>query len=325
MSLFPSFWSNSKIRNRILECLFLAFVAGAIFWAISNAHDNLSRQNIASGFSFLEREAGFEIAETTIEYWSSDSYARALVVGIINTLKVAVIGNFLALFFGLIIGVSALSENWMLSRLSRGYVGVVRNIPLLLQLFFWYALITEILPPVREALNPLPGVFLCQRGLFLPWPGRGFPELGGFNFQGGLSISPEFLSLLLGLVIYTAAFNAEIVRAGILSVPKGQWEAARALGLSRFQCLKKIIVPQAMWVAVPPLISQVLNLTKNSSLAVAIAYPDFVSVANTTMNQTGQAIEGVSMIMGIYLVLSLLSSGILNFYHNRKKRKGATR
>ncbi len=375
-----SFWYDPRKRGIFFQLLIFIGVAILAGGLIYNTQHNLQSQNIATGFGFLSQEAGFEISETMMEYWSDDSYLQALKVGFLNTLKVGVIGNFLAIILGVIVGILRLSPNWPVAKLCKGYVEVIRNIPLLLQLLFWYSLFTEILPSVKEALSPIPGVFLTQRGFFYPslvdhtiwpwvkgallcglilffiiasvlkkkeerqgrkikhWPyamglviglpaliwiigGAPFqwdtPELTGFNFSGGSGISPEFAALLVGLVLYTAAFNAEIVRAGILSVDKGQWEAAESLGLNKFQVLRFIILPQSLRVVIPPMTSQILNLIKNSSLAVGIGYPDYVAVANTTMNQTGQAIEGVLLIMAVYLFFSLFSSLFMNLYHKR--------
>ena len=278
---------------------------------------NLEERRIASGFGFLQREAGFEIGESAfLRYGAADSYLRALIVGLTNTLAVALIGIVLATGLGTLIGLCRLSRNVLVSWLSATYVEFVRNVPLLVQLFFWYALITEGLPGPREALSPLPGVFLSNRGIFFP-SFTSVPEIQGFNFVGGLTLTPEFAALLAGLATYTAAFIAETVRAGILAVDRGQTEAAHALGLSRVQTMRRIVLPQALRVIVPPMTNQYLNLTKNSSLAVAIGYPDLVSIANTTMNQTGQAIEGVAIIMAVYLTISLSISGFMNWYNAR--------
>ena len=276
---------------------------------------NLEERRIASGFGFLQREAGFEIGESAfLRYGAADSYLRALFVGLTNTLLVAAIGVVLATILGTFIGLCRLSKNFLLRTLSGTYIEFIRNVPLLVQLFFWYAVITEGLPGAREALSPLPGVFLSNRGIFFP-SFSSVPELQGFNFAGGFAISPEFAALLVGLATYTAAFIAEIVRAGILAVDRGQGEAAHALGLTRAQATRLVILPQALRVIVPPMASQYLNLTKNSSLAVAIGYPDLVSIANTTMNQTGQAIEGIAVIMAVYLTISLSISGFMNWYN----------
>jgi len=305
------------LRRIAYQGLALAAVAALGWFLISNTAANLEARRIASGYGFLSREAGFEIGESFfLRYSAADSYARALVVGIVNTLVVAAIGIGLATVLGGAIGLARLARNALLRTLAAAYVEFVRNVPLLVQLFFWYAVITEALPGPREALSPLPGVFLTNRGLFFPVPGS-VPELSGFNFVGGTALSPEFAALLMGLTTYTAAFIAEIVRAGILAIERGQLDAAYALGLSRWQVTRLVVLPQALRVIVPPLTSQYLNLTKNSSLAVAIGYPDLVSIANTTINQTGQAIEGVVIIMAVYLTVSLSISAFMNSYNAR--------
>lgn len=377
-------WYSQKTRVVVYQIALILGLVWAVYYLYSNASHSLSQQNIASGFGFLTQEAGFEISESVIEYWSDDTYFRALLVGLLNTLKVAVIGNIFAVILGVIVGICRLSSNWMLSKISQVYIEGLRNIPLLLQLFFWYALFSDIFPSIRQAHNPLPYVFLSQRGLVIPtfsehpiwlwvflsfilgavlsfvvffrfkkqreqtgklkktWPYSLFfliglpllvwffggapleidyPELGGFNFNGGYTFTPEFLSLMLGLVLYTSAFIAEIVRSGVLSVDHGQWEASQSLGLNSTQTMGLVILPQALRVIVPPLTSQLLNLTKNSSLAVGIGYPDFVSVANTTMNQTGQAIELVSLIIVVYLFFSLVTSFLMNLYNKQIELK----
>ena len=301
----------------------IAFQGGAIgvalllaWYLVSNTLDNLNARGIASGFAFLWRESGFEIGESPIAYSAADTYLRALAVGLANTFKVSLAGIVAATLLGFALGLLQLSRHALLRGLSVAYVEFIRNAPLLVQLFFWYALISEALPGPREALSPLPGVFLSNRGVFFPLPGS-VPVLEGFNFAGGGHLSPEFAALLAGLVAYTAAFIAEIVRAGVLAVPRGQHEAADALGLGFYERTKSIILPQALRLIVPPLTSQYLNLVKNSSLAVAIGYPDFVSVVNTTLNQTGQAIEGIAMIMAAYLSVSLAISALMNWYNAR--------
>jgi general L-amino acid transport system permease protein len=360
----------------------LGFVGLLAYYLMSNTLANLERQAIATGFGFLEKEASFEIGESLIAYSAADTYLKALLVGAVNTLYVSLIGIILTLLLGTLVGISRLSTNWLVSRLAAVYIEVFQDIPILLQLFFWYAFFYEILPAPGQALNPFAGVFLCNRGLIfgvpaahpalkymamafvagigavylirrwarkrqertgqtfplflvglgillgLPlviWAAAGAPTamnvpvLKGFNFRGGVSISPEFTALLLGLVLYTAAFVAEVVRAGIQSVSKGQTEAALAIGLKPGQVLNLVILPQALRVIIPPLTSQMLNLTKNSSLAVAIGFPDFVSVAGTTINQTGQAIEGVALIMLVYLIFSLSTSAYMNWYNKKMK------
>jgi general L-amino acid transport system permease protein len=372
-------WNDPNFRGLIYQVAALAVVAWVAWFLVSNTLHNLASRNIATGFEFLHREAGFAIGESVISYTTSDTYGRAILVGIFNTLRVAVLGLILSTLFGVIIGIARLSKNYLVARLASLYVEIMRNIPLLLQLFFWYALISENMPGPRQAHHPLPGVFLSNRGLKIPslagdavdWiyggialaialilvlahlskkrreaSGRSYPmlwisliliivlpaagwlvsgipltldmpELKGFNFEGGSTLSPEFAALLAGLVIYTSAFIAEVVRAGIQSVNSGQWEAADSLGLSRGNVLRLVVLPQALRVIVPPMTSQYLNLIKNSSLAVAIGYPDIVSVVNTTLNQTGQAIEGILIIMGAYLTVSLTISIFMNWYNRR--------
>jgi general L-amino acid transport system permease protein len=371
---------NNPLVRAILAQLAVALAVALVAWyLVGNTMDNLARLSIASGFGFLDREAGFQIGETLVEFGPQDHYSTAFLVGILNTLKVSGIGILLATLLGVVLGIARLSSNWLVARIAAFYVETVRNVPLLLQLFLWYGLLTEGLPGPRQALAPLPGVFLSNRGLKLPAPaddpiwawiaalfglgviltlviaawnakrqaatgkrlsmlpiGLGLtvglpllvllasgggaidmPVLQGFNFRGGMTLSPEFAALLFGLVIYTAAFIGEIVRSGILAVPKGQTEAATALGLTRGQLLRLVVLPQALRVIIPPTTSQYLNLTKNSSLAVAIGYPDFVSIANTTINQTGQAVEGVLSIMAAYLIISLSLSFLMNWYNSR--------
>ena len=365
-----SLWSDPRLRGLIVQAVALAAVAAVIAYLTLNTLHNLSVRQIATGFDFLQRQAGFAIGEHLIPYDAADSYFRALVVGLLNTLRVALIGIVLASVLGTLIGLARLSSNWLLAKLAAAYVETFRNIPLLLQLFFWYVLITEILPGPRQALEPLSGVFLSNRGIKIPVPDdwtalsyaaigllvgaaifvalrrivprarwSGFvpllaaplagwwlaggsvtwsvPALQGFNFVGGATMSPEFSALLIGLVVYTSAFIAEIVRGGVLAVGRGQREAAQALGLRRGQALRFVVLPQAMRVIVPPLTSQYLNLTKNSTLAVAIGYPDLVSVAGTTLNQTGQAIESIAIIMVVFLTISLSISLFMNWYNRR--------
>jgi len=374
------FWLDPKKRAILFQFLTFCMVGLLAYYLISNTLINLKRQNIATGFSFLHKESSFEIGESLIPYSAASSYGRALLVGALNTIKVAFIGVIITIILGTIIGVARLSTNWLLSKLATLYIEVMQDIPILLQLFFWYAIFYETLPSPRQAISPGAGIFMCNRGVaftipevhpahyymllaffagclivylirrwarerqdktgqffptfrvglaivfglpFITWLGFGAPmemdapKLVGFNFEGGLTVSPEFIALLLGLVLYTAAFVAEVVRAGIQSVSKGQREAAMSIGLRPVPVLNLVILPQALRVIVPPLTSQMLNLTKNSSLAVAIGYPDFVSVANTTMNQTGQSIEGVALIMAVYLFFSLSTSAFMNWYNKR--------
>ena len=374
------FWLDPKKRAIIYQIGVLGMVGLLAWYLVSNTLVNLEKQAISSGFGFLQKESSFEIGESLISYSAASTYGRALIVGALHTLKVAFIGIVITLILGTILGVARLSSNWLVSKIAAIYIEVMQDIPVLLQLFFWYAIFYESLPSPRQALNPIYGLFLCNRGVvfavpeshpahkyiflalivacvvafvFRRWAKKrqeqtgkilptfrisvgvilglplctwlifgapttmDVPELKGFNFQGGMTLSPEFIALLLGLVLYTAAFVAEVVRAGIQSVSKGQREAAMSIALRPNQVLNLVILPQALRVIIPPLTSQMLNLTKNSSLAVAIGFPDFVSVANTTMNQTGQSIEGVALIMAVYLIFSLSTSAFMNWYNKK--------
>ncbi|MBC7804278.1 MAG: ABC transporter permease subunit [Candidatus Parcubacteria bacterium] len=312
-------------KGWIYQAALLA-AAGLVVWFFAyNTAQNLETRKIASGFAFLWREAGFEIGETgAIAFSAADTYLRALGIGLWNTFRVAAIGVVLATLLGTLVGLARLSPNWLLAKLASGYVEVIRNVPLLVQLFFWYAVITEYMPDPGDALQPLANVFLSNRGIVFPTPWS-TPVLEGFNFMGGAALSPEFAALLVGLVSYTAAFIGEIVRAGVLSVGRGQVDAAFSMGLTRRRALRFVVLPQALRLIVPPLTSQYLNLAKNSSLAVAIGYPDLVSIANTTMNQTGQAIEGVAIIMAVFLTISLSISAFMNWYNRRVALKGLGR
>jgi general L-amino acid transport system permease protein len=312
---------HRKTKRIAYQAAALAVALFIAWYLVHNTVANLEERRIASGFSFLQREAGFEIGESAfLRYSASDSYLRALAVGLANTLSVALLGIVLATALGAAVGLFRLSKNLLLRTLAGAYVEFIRNTPLLVQLFFWYALITEALPHPRQALEPLPGVFFTNRGIFYPSLSS-TPVLEGFNFAGGMVLTPEYATLLLGLTLYTASFIAEIVRAGVLAVSRGQWDAARAVGLSRGQAVRHVVMPQAVRVIVPPLASQYLDLTKNSSLAVAIGYPDLVSIANTAINQTGQAIEGVTVIMAVYLTISLSISAFMNWYNARVMRR----
>ena len=323
-------WSSARART-IGWQLAIVTVAMAVVGTIGvQTAINLRARGIASGFEFLGRPAGFEIARGLLAFSSRETYARALLVGLLNTVRVSFLGIAIATVLGLAIGIARLSGVWIVSAVARAYVEVVRNTPLLLQLLFWYAL-TQGLPAPSDALSPLPGVYLCFRGLFLPaptwhdgfpWIGLERPTLAGFGFQGGISISPEFAALLVGLSIYTAAFIGETVRGGILAVGRGQAEAAAALGLSRLHALRFVVLPQALRVIIPPSTTQFLNLFKNSSLSVAIGFPDLMSITNTTLNQTGQAIEAIALAMAVYLTLSLAVSAGMNLYNRATLRRG---
>jgi len=312
----------TKHRLVLFQIILLLAVLWLGYTLVAQVNDNLARQNIATGFDFLQQEAGFGISQAPIDYSPAHNYGRAILVGCANTLLVAIPGILLAIILGTLIGISRLSSNWLLRMLAGCYVDAFRNVPVLLQLFFWYALFTELLPQAKDALQPFQYFFISNKGLVMPalqlpefvWD---LPQRTRFGFRGGLQLSPEYIAVLAGLTLYTAAFIAEIVRAGILSVNKGQTEAALSLGLSNAATLKLVVLPQALRVIIPPLTSQMLNLTKNSSLAVAIGYPELVSITQTTMNQTGQAIEAITIMMAIYLTLSLLTSLFMNWYNGK--------
>ena len=374
-------WNDPVIRGWVFQIVVVGLVAALAWYLIGNTLDNLNRQKIASGFDYLGREAGFEIGDTMISYSPASTYARAIWVGILNTLRVAVLGIILSTILGTLVGVGRLSPNWLLSKICEWYVEAFRNVPLLLWLFLFYKLISEAFPGPRQAISAFwNSVFLSNRGLYFPVPvtdpihkwmavgllagiagaialhrwakkrqdatGQPFPSISagiavvlglpalvwlaggaptamswpalkGFNFEGGAVIQPEFTALLVGLVLYTSAFVAEIVRSGILALHKGQSEAAAALGLSRGQSMRLVLLPQALRVIVPPMTSQYLNITKNSSLAIAIGYPDLVASINVTINQTGQAIENILLIMAAYLSVSLSISAFMNWYNRR--------
>ncbi|TDR75814.1 amino acid ABC transporter permease [Photobacterium lutimaris] len=372
---------NPTFRSLLFQTLAAAALGYFIYSIINNALTNLDQRGIATGFGFLTQEAGFGIGLSLIDYDETFSYGRTFFVGLLNTVLVSVLGILLATLLGFIIGVARLSSNWMVSRFAAVYIETFRNIPLLLQIFFWYFAVLQALPSPRNSISLSESVYLNVRGLYFAkpvfepnayWIGLALivalvlsisyaiyakrkqkatgkqppilwvslslviifptvsyfasgqpislesPELKGFNFRGGISIIPELAALLLALSIYTASFIAEIVRAGINAVNHGQTEAALSLGLPQGKTLRLVVIPQALRIIIPPLTSQYLNLTKNSSLAMAIGYPDLVSVfAGTTLNQTGQAIEIITMTMAVYLTLSLLTSLLMNTY-NRK-------
>ena len=365
----------------VLQILFVLILLWIGYEIFVNARSNLENQRITSGFGFLNNTAGFDVSQSLIPYSGSDTYARVLLVGLLNTILVSVIGIIFATLIGFIVALGRLSPNWLMSRVAGGYVELIRNLPVLFQMLFWYLAVLAALPGPRQSVSLFGAFFLNNRGLIIPrpigqaglapftvallvaivasiivhyyarrqlfekgkaikvWPialglliglpllttlvfGAPFtveiPKLKGFNFAGGVRVIPELVALAVALSTYTAAFIAEIIRAGILAVHKGQMEAGLSLGLGRGSVLRLIVIPQAMRVILPPLTSQYLNLTKNSSLAVAIGYPDLVSVfAGTTLSQTGQAIEIIAITMGVYLVLSLLTSAIMNFYNWR--------
>ena len=367
-----------------IQILFVAAVVWIGYEIVENARANLQAQRVASGFGFMSNTAGFAVSQALIPYTESDTYTRVFVVGLLNTLLVSVVGIVIATVIGVMVALGRLSPNWLLARISGGYVELIRNLPLLFQILFWYLAVLATLPNPRQSISLFGTVFLSNRGLVVPnpvpqasfgvfavaiaigivaavvmgtyarhrlytkgekltiWPfvlamlfglpalaalvfgapvAFDVPQLRGFNFAGGARILPEFAALTIALSTYTAAFIAEIVRAGIQSVPKGQMEAGASLGLSRGETLRLVVIPQAMRVILPPLTNQYLNLTKNSSLAVAIGYPDLFSVfAGTTLSQTGQAVEIIALTMGVYLLISLATSAIMSVYGWRVNR-----
>ncbi len=376
-------WRDLRVLRVFGQVVFVVVVVLVGSRLYGNMRANLERMGLVTGYDFLGNPASFDIGEQLIPYSTSDTYGRAFLVGLLNTMMVSIIGIVFATAVGVIMGVARLSPNWLIRQIAAAYVLVIRNTPLLLQLFFWYFGVVIQLPKVKQSLA-LPGaIFLNQRGLYLPWPRPAetfdvwqpyliaalvapfalwlalnliqkrmdrplsawwglslllvpvgisalgwmlapsaplavdVPVLKGLNFKGGLRVTPELFALLTGLVIYTGAFIAEVVRAGIQAVSKGQTEAARALGLKPMQILRLVIFPQALRVIIPPLTSQHLNLAKNSTLAVAIGYPDLYSVSGTIFNQTGKAVEVVTIIMGSYLVVSLTTSLLMNIYNKR--------
>jgi len=372
-------WRDIRVLRIAAQVVVLLVVALLIALAVRNMLMAMEARGLGFGFSFLNRSAGFEIPESPIPYRSTDTYGQAFVVGLLNTLFVSVVGIVLATVLGIIVGVARLSPNWLVNKVAAGYVELMRNTPLLVQLFIIYFAIFLQLPAVADTLAWGESVFLNQRGVFVPAPqaqdglaawaavvgvglaiaigagilagrreldGRPIPglRLAGigafallviagwgvigpfafelpvrerFNFAGGLRLSPEFSALLVGLVVYTAAFIGEVVRGGIQAVRRGQWEASRALGLSEGQALRLVIFPQAMRIIVPPLTSQYLNLAKNSSLAIAIGYPDLFKVGQTMANQTGQPVPVIILVMSTYLAISLVTSLFMNIYNRR--------
>jgi len=365
------------------QVVFLLFIAAGIWWLLNNLQNNLQATGLKIGFGFLNDTAGFPISEG-LRYDPTNVNGYAFWVGIVNTIRVAVIGIVLATVLGTVVGVARLSSNWLVKKLAGMYVEIVRNIPLLVQLFFWYfAVMVTSMPLVKSAIR-LPGsIYISRRGVYIPWatPTESFgtwmyyvlgglalaiivyvlrrvqlkraerpgfpivwavitlvlagtggwfltagsplalsvPVLGRFNFSGGLWLSASFTALVLGLSVYTGAFIAEIVRAGILAVSKGQTEAAKAVGLTKMHVLRLVILPQALRVIIPPLASQYLNLTKNSSLAILIGYYDLMNVGTTIFNQTGRAVEMILLIMASYLAMSLFTSLLMNWYNRRMK------
>ncbi|MGE0006701.1 MAG: amino acid ABC transporter permease [Parvibaculaceae bacterium] len=375
-----SFLNDPKFRSRIAQAVFLLLLVWSGYEIYHNTTVNLAKINRSVDFGFLWTTAGFDIIQTPIEYSRNSLYIDALIVGFLNTLIVAGLGIVFATMIGFVVGIMRLSSNWLVAKIATGYVEIIRNIPLLLQIFFWYGAVLKPLPGPRESISFFDAAFLSNRGLVIPkpiwgegsgliviafvigcigafavsrwarwrqertgeqfhsfWAGLGlvvglpllaflltgmpvtfeYPELKGFNFAGGTTVLPELIALLLALSIYTATFIAEIVRAGILAVSHGQTEAAHALGLRAQPTLRLVVIPQALRVIIPPLTNQYLNLTKNSSLAVAIAYPDLVAMGGVVNNQSGRAVEVVLIWMVVYLSLSIITSTVMNWYNER--------
>jgi len=380
-----SFLRDEKVRGILYQLITIVAFAALALYIAHNTAQNIEARGIKSGFDFLNQSAGFDITESPIPYTTKSTHWDVYKVGLINTLIISFFGIILTSILGLIIGVARLSNNWIISRLAATYVETFRNIPVLLQILFWYNVVLAAMPSVRQSYSFFNSVFINQRGIFIPKPifldgsiyigvavvvaiimgwfvhkwakkrleetGKEFPifltnlslfvflpliayfatgkpinfdypVLKGFNFVGGKTYTPEFLALLFALTIYTATFIAEAIRSGIEAVSKGQKEAAQALGLSKMQSLKLVVLPQAIRVAIPPIISQYLNLIKNSSLAAAIGYPELVTVfAGTSLNVTGQALEIIAITMGTYLVISIIVSLVLNWFNHKMKIK----
>ncbi len=385
-SKIGSFLFNRSVQGVFYQLITLGLVALGIYYIVTNTARNMLERGLASGFHFLGVESQFDIGMTLIEYSPTSTYFDSFIVGLLNTLLVAGIGILFATIIGFTVGIMRLSSNWLIAKIAEAYVEILRNIPLLLQIFFWYFAVLRALPKPKQSLELYDSFFLNNRGLFIPdtvfgegssiifyllwltiiisigifiWAKRrqnrtgerfpafyvstalilgtfsvslaatGFPvsfeypELKGFNFKGGVKLIPELVALTFALAMYTASFIAEVVRGGIMAVSKGQTEAAKSVGLKQNLILRLIIIPQALRVIVPPLTNQYLNLTKNSSLAAAIAYPDLVLVfAGTALMQTGQAIEIIGMVMGVYLFLSLFTSLIMNLFNRFMKVDG---
>ncbi|MCT7962191.1 ABC transporter permease subunit [Laspinema sp. D1] len=314
-------WRDRRFWFIAIQAVAVVLIAilGLTLW--QNLQRNLQQQGMTLGFNFLDSQAAFDIGETLIPYDRSSTYARALLVGLLNSLRVMAVGIILATVVGVTVGVGRLWDNWLLRKLSLLYVEIIRNTPLLLQLFFWYSAVFLSLPGIQDVIELPLRIYLSQQVVAFPLPWT-IPEvLESGQIVGGLQLSPELSALVLGLSLYTAAFIAEIVRAGIESVPKGQWEAAKSLGLNHSLMLRLVIFPQALRTMIPSLTSQYLNLAKNTSLAIAIGYPDIYFVASTTFNQTGRAVEVMILLMATYLSISLLISLFLNFYNKKVQLK----
>lgn len=359
---------NRHVRSAALQVLLLVGFASLLYWLWSNTAENLAARGIRVGFEYLDRQANFPISESVLPYDPSDTFGWAYLVGLTNTAAISLLAIAASTVFGLFIALIRLARNPLASTMAGAFVGGVRNMPLIVQLLFWYALATTLLPAPRLAFNPLPGVYLSLRGLYIPsvslgpygiaflvavvvlaaafWrfgrcipvfprralagisvaatvmfamtglvPSVSLPELRGFNFVGGMRLSPEFAALMLGLIIYTSVFISEVIRGGIEAVSRGQWEAGRALGLSERQTMFRIIIPQALRVIIPPMTSQYLSTVKNTTLALAVGYPELGLVVGTVINQTGQAIESIAILLAVFLTISIAVSLFMNWYN----------
>jgi len=376
---------NQKVRGILFQILTILSVVAFLWYIGDNTMTNIEQRGIKTGFAFLDGTAGFEIDEAPISFSSSDTYGRVFLVGLLNTLIVTFVGIIFATILGLLVGILRLSKNWLIRKIATAYIDIFRNIPILLQILFWYNVVLNAMPSPKQSLEFVGGIFVNNRGLYIPKPDMNsttifvltslaivfvsiyllnkwankrqettgedfpviivgfsalvlvpivayfiggadfnfdYPALRGFNFQGGKTISPEFLALTFALVIYTATFIAEAIRSGIEAVSKGQKEAAASIGLSGYQALKLVVLPQAIRIAIPPVINQYLNLAKNSSLAAAVGYPEIITLfAGITLNQVGQAIEIIAITMLVYLTISLVVSALLNWFNHKMKIK----
>ena len=315
-----------------VQGVLIAAVVGGAFWLVHHAIEVLRARGVRSGFDFLLQPAGFEISEGWLDFTAGQPFWRAFLAGLVNTVRAAIPAAVLAVVLGTLLGIGRLAPHLLVRGLCATYVQTVRNVPLLVQLLMLYFALTQLLPDSTEPIELANGFWLSKGGLSMPWPASAegawwpshfeWPERGSFNISGGASLSPEYLAVVIALALYTAAFVAEIVRAGITSVPQGQKLAAQALGLSSTQQLRIVVLPQALRVIVPALTNQLLSLTKNSSLAVAVGYPELVSIANTSLNATGRAFECIAVIMAVYLALSLAISAAMNRYNARVALRG---
>ena len=374
-------WTNERSRSLVIQIVALLVLFLTLAWIVNNTVQNLENLGVETGYGFLEQPASYDINQRLVEYSSRSTHARAALVGFLNTVLVAVTGIIFATLLGFMVGVLRLSNNWLVSRLMTAYVEFTRNVPVLLHILLWYGIVLHVLPHPKEAIEPISGLFLSNRGFYLPRPifedfawvipaslvatlvgvylfarharrvqertGKIYPVLSmslaaiiavpvvayfaagspahldwpalkGFNYKGGIALKPEFFALWFALSIYTAAFIAEIVRGGIVAVSHGQTEAAFSLGIKPGWTMRLVVIPQALRVIVPPLISQYLNLTKNSSLAIAVGYMDLTAtIGRISLNQTGRALECMSILLTIYLLISLMISAFMNWYNKR--------